>query len=164
MGSSLQIIDIYTENYWTKPYILGMRMFEQIVNGYFIDGGKGAERALSVLFDYVLGPTMMERINAIITRNAWTQFVVQEEYDTDSILDDIENKKSSNLVHVNGLSDSQQAQIKQYAAKTEERRPPAYITQLFLNYCGNLTQKTIWINLDELSKHKHIQNNLLGTG
>eukprot|EP01083_Nonionella_stella_P028203 77654_1 len=165
MGSSLQIVDIYTKSYWTKPYILAMRMFEQIVNGYFIDGGKGAKRALSVLFDYVLGPTIMERINAKIACDTFTQFLLQDEYDTDSVLDDIEDQKSSNLVH--GLSDSQQtkiSKIKQLASQIEERTPPAYITQLFSNYAASLRQKTIWFNANELSKHKHIQDNLLGSG
>eukprot|EP01083_Nonionella_stella_P068631 182426_1 len=111
MGSSLQITDIYIQRYWTKPYILAMRMLEQIMNGYFIDGGTKAERALSALFDYVLGPTMMERINATIACNELTQFLVQEEFDTDSILDDIENQNLSNLVNTLSRSDSQQTKI-----------------------------------------------------
>eukprot|EP01083_Nonionella_stella_P028202 77651_1 len=171
MGSSLQIIDIYilgvriSDSYWTKPYILAMRMFEQIVNGYFIDDAKDAERALSRLFVYVLGQTMMERVNSMVACSTLTQCLLEEEYDTDSILDDIENETSSNLVNV--LSDSQQAKIqkiKQYAARTEGRIPPTYITTLFLNYVASLRQKTIWLNLNELSKYKHIKTNLLGLG
>eukprot|EP01083_Nonionella_stella_P097339 273589_1 len=175
MGSSLQIIDIYimgvriSDRYWTKPYILAMRMFEQIVNGYFIDGPKGAERALSGLFVYVLGQTIMERVNSMIACDTLTQCLVEEEYDTDSILDDIGDRTSSNLVHImcDVLSDSQQTKIqkiKQYAARTEERNPPAYITELFLNYVASLKPKIIWLNLNELSKYKHIKTNLLGKG
>eukprot|EP01083_Nonionella_stella_P014652 41137_1 len=139
-----------------------MRMFEQIVNGYFIDDRKEAERALSVLFNYVLRPTMMERINAMIAREALTQLLLQEEYDTDSIIDDLEDLKSSNLVHENGLSESQQTKIQQCTTQREESNPPAYITQLFLNYVASLKQRTIWLNSKELANHECIQNALLG--
>ena len=53
MGSSLQICEIYVENKWTG-FVPAIQVFEQIINGHFITGDKGAQSKLYALLSSTL--------------------------------------------------------------------------------------------------------------
>ena len=95
MGSSLEIVNIYDGNQWNKRYISAMRMMEQIVSGHFTDENEEVKVALLAMIDYILAPTILEEISGLLDNLA--EFLVDEEYDTDSIIEDIEIQASSNI-------------------------------------------------------------------
>eukprot|EP01083_Nonionella_stella_P087501 243483_1 len=163
MGPSLQIVDIIIAGASTKRYIGALNMFEQIINGYIIYDNKAATKRLISLLDYVLEPTYMEQI---IDLPSLKQFVDEEQYDTDSLVCDIEHNLISNVAK--RVSADEMMMIvgnNQSVRKLRTKKtPPKYICDLFVNYVWNLKKDTIWLNEQELMKYEQIKERFMGSG
>eukprot|EP01084_Bolivina_argentea_P172122 298177_1 len=186
MGSTLKIVDIYIHTQSAAKYISALHMFEQIIDGKFIDGDIKVERTLLSLMLFVLNDneshTFTDKLLKTIKNDNklnehWFEiqhFLSGESYDTDSILYDIHtyehDEQSSNIVNIirskNSVSTIRKC-IARYRFTTSEAYK--YIIALFKNMISKMQQYSIsnslWINMHELEniQTKQLKYLLVGT-
>eukprot|EP01084_Bolivina_argentea_P017255 32231_1 len=177
MGSSLKIVDILIASgnriNGSDRYISAIHMFEQIVSGQFIDEDIKKENKLISLLELFLDATNMEQIcskniQSVISQKGHQHlqhFLEEEEYDTDSILEDIDELKEngSNIGLQSQLSTEQMDALTQYInkimSKHSVKKPSKYILALFVNFISKLQatkhSQSIWINHTILNQNNH---------
>eukprot|EP01083_Nonionella_stella_P136465 415269_1 len=176
MGSSLKIVDIFINFNESNHYISGIQMLEQVLNGQFIDGNAKAERRLLSLLESVVGLSILEQIVSLV-RNAndkshdcgLEQFLKDEEYDTDSIIQDVDSGTIlCNLETILTLRDKNT--IMKKIKRLLSRLPSKYVTELFVNFMDKIKEQnkiqSIWINHNSLNQKEHesLRSMLYGDG
>ena len=99
MGSSLQIVDIKIGIKSLKKYVSALRLFEQILNGHFLDESKKKARAVLLSFLHrVTEQSVVDELRTQRDRIRTAIFIDEHVYDTDAVLSDVENLDSSNIL------------------------------------------------------------------
>ena len=96
-GSTLKIIDISIGSRSLKRYIKALRMLEQIANGHFIDFGVHTATLLLSLLHRFVAPSVMDVCTERVSQSTLRQYLQENDYDTDAVLEDIENMNDSNI-------------------------------------------------------------------
>eukprot|EP01084_Bolivina_argentea_P025093 46687_1 len=170
MGASLRICDIYEvvnschkSNY---TYISALNMFEEIMNGYLIVGNESVQNELYCLITHVLyRSTALDRLVHVMNENVVPQaeiialktFLTYNEFDSDSLKNDLEDLNTSNIMHCINMPCSIEA-LKQYSNQCEET-PSEYVLSLYINMVENMKRNIDnnlgWINKKQLTQLKH---------
>ena len=97
-GSTLKIDDIYIDSQSLKKYIKALRMLEQIANGHFVDFGAQTAELLLSLLHRVVASSITDALKMYESQRTLVQYLTEELYDTDAILNDVENVDDSNVM------------------------------------------------------------------
>ena len=97
-GSTLKIVDISIGLKSLKKYINVLRMLEQIANGYFIEFGEQTGGLLLSLLQHVVATSLMDTLRESPVISTMTDYLENERYDTDAVVDDIENVNDGNIL------------------------------------------------------------------
>ena len=103
-GSSLQIVDISINGESQKTYVSALRMFEQIMNGHFIDGDDKISSKLVSLLQDAVSPTLRDKLQDLDLKSSFYDFVGDQDFDSDAIMEDIVHEPSSNIFKCFGPS------------------------------------------------------------
>ena len=87
-------------------------MFEQIVRGHVVDDDEDAKRGLLSLSDHALDDTIMDKVLDEPIDEKLADFLQEEEYDTDSMLADLDFDVGSNIDNAAEISIPQMKKIK----------------------------------------------------
>ena len=100
MGSTLRIVDIMIDLKSLKLYISALKMFEQILSGYFVGGTDKTRGILLSFLHRVTEPSVLDVVRECADLE---MFVDEEAYDTDAVLNDVEDVESSNITRIIGV-------------------------------------------------------------
>ena len=103
-GSTLQIVDILINEKSQKSYVSALRMFEQIMNGHFIDGDEKIVSKLISLLKYAISPTLTDKLRNLNLMNSFYIFLEDQGHDSDSVMEDITEETSSDISKCFGAS------------------------------------------------------------
>ena len=92
-SSTLNIVDIMINGEWQAKYVSALKMFEQIIYGHFINWNEQSAEVLQDLAKCLASP-LKDTLNKMFP-DQLSVFLVKESYDSDSIIDDVEDKDSS---------------------------------------------------------------------
>ena len=92
-GSTLNIVDIVINGTSQTKYVSVFKMFEQIIYGHFIEWNEQTAVVLQDLAKCLVSP-LKDTLNKMFPEQL-SVFLVKESYDSDSIIDDVEDKDSS---------------------------------------------------------------------
>ena len=106
MGSTLKITDIIVDNTRLKHYISALRMFEQIMNGHFVNGKRKTRKLFLWFLRRVTALSVMDAIKRCeVDSSLLNGFLDENEYDTDAVMDDLVDVDCSNIALVVGDED-----------------------------------------------------------
>eukprot|EP01084_Bolivina_argentea_P079035 143429_1 len=157
-GASLRICDIYIDCKHSDNFVSAIGMFEQIICGKFIDGGIEIQNKL-----YSLVSCVIEQITFVDTLQQTVagcyHFLQQEEYDTDSIINDFidryQNQCSSNIA---GKIMKRTSIVAAITFINDYKPLNQYIIELFKHFVNKIQSgNEIWVNFFELEKIKNIK-------
>ena len=94
-GSTLQIVDILIHKKSHKTYVSALRMFEQIMNGHFIDGNERTASQLISMLQDAMSPTLRDQLRNLNLQSSFYIFLEDEGYDSDAVMVDIAEQTSS---------------------------------------------------------------------
>eukprot|EP01084_Bolivina_argentea_P099821 179369_1 len=166
VGASLKISDIYIgyPPQSLKVYIDAIEMFEHIIKGQFINQTvkqNETEETLCKLMLFCAKPTLLDSLQQYIATkqmNYLSQFLINEEYDSDSIQNDLMvlQEDSSNISFI--LQDvTSSSAIKEFLSISEKQ----YIIALFRNMIDQMVEMNrtgkLWINVYELNNIQHTE-------
>ena len=103
-GSTLRIVDIIINTKSHKAYVSALRMFEQIMNGHFIDGDDEIASKLICLLEYAISPTFTDKLRDLDLEDSFYIFLEDQGHDSDSITEDITEETSSDISKCFGSS------------------------------------------------------------
>eukprot|EP01083_Nonionella_stella_P112691 331814_1 len=169
MGSSLKIVDIWINRRPSNYYISAIYMFEQIINGHFIDGGSKTRSRLLTLMNEITNSTCISYYMPQSIRRDLYHFLKQEEYDTESILNDIINQKGKFESNVGQyVTEQEMKSITDHTCTKMKNAPTQYIMALFVNFIKNINaqNKAVWLNQELLNniKYRELKSQLIGDG
>ena len=96
-GSTLQIVDILISNKSHRSYVSALRMFEQIMNGHFIDGNEETASKLISLLQDAVSPTLRDKLRNLNLESSFYTFLEDEGHDSDAVMEDIVEDTSSEI-------------------------------------------------------------------
>ena len=96
-GSTLKIIDVSIGLQSLKRYVDALRMLEQIANGYFIDYEEETAKLLLSQLRRVVDLSVTDALRKLTIGISLSRYLNDERYDTEALLDDVENVDDSNL-------------------------------------------------------------------
>eukprot|EP01084_Bolivina_argentea_P186039 320731_1 len=169
MGASLKIYDIYISTASSIHYISAIKILEQIITGQFIESNKPAERALYVMIKYciALQDTVIQSLENYVEKEhaqLLHEYLMKEEYDTESVLQDME---SENMNISTDINSSQCIESIKMFIKLQEK---GYIMALFQNMIKKMIdlyqKEKLWINKNELYtiQHTMLKDLMIGKG
>ena len=159
-GSTLKIVDIFIGLQSLKKYINALRMLEQIANGHIIDFGVQTGGLLLSLLRRVVALSVMEVLTECISDHDLGQYLEEEDYDTDAVLDDIEIVDDSNAIMAMGGNSSDILKLIKSTIGMFVSFPCIFSMKVFLDREGDISLS----NNQELYLFCQLQRWLIGLG